>query len=34
MTKDLALMTTLANPVTETSEGFIRAIRETLEAML
>ena len=34
MTKDLALMTTLENPVVETSEGFIKAIRETLEKML
>lgn len=34
MTKDLALMTTLKNPVVETSEGFIKAVRETLEKML
>ena len=34
MTKDLALMTTLENPVVETSEGFIKAIREMLEKML
>lgn len=34
MTKDLALMTTLENPVVETSECFIKAIRETLEKML
>ncbi len=34
MTRDLALMTTLENPVVETSEGFIKAIRETLEKML
>lgn len=34
MTKDLALMTMLENPVVETSEGFIKAIRETLEKML
>lgn len=34
MTKDLALMTTLKDPVVETSEGFIRAVRETLEKML
>ena len=34
MTKDLALMTTIENPTVETSEGFIKAIRKTLEAML
>ncbi|KIR02843.1 Isocitrate dehydrogenase [NADP] [Lachnospiraceae bacterium TWA4] len=34
MTKDLALMTTFENPTVETSEGFIKAIRKTLEAML
>lgn len=34
MTKDLALMTTLESPVVETSESFIKAVRETLDAML
>jgi isocitrate dehydrogenase len=34
MTKDLALMTTIENPNVETSEGFIKAIRKTLEAMM
>ncbi len=34
MTKDLALMTTIENPTVETSEGFIKAIRKTLEKML
>ena len=34
MTKDLALITTNPNPVVLNSEGFIRAIRETLEMML
>ncbi len=34
MTKDLALITTNPNPVVLDSEGFIRAIRETLEMML
>jgi isocitrate dehydrogenase len=34
MTKDLALMTSLENPVVETSEGFIKAIRKTLEGLL
>ena len=32
MTKDLALITILENPVVETSEGFIKAVRERLEA--
>lgn len=34
MTKDLALITTLENPTVLSSEGFIKAIRETLEGML
>ena len=34
MTKDLALITTLENPVVLSSEGFIKEIRKTLEAML
>ncbi len=34
MTKDLALITTLENPTVLNSEGFIKAIRETLEKML
>ena len=34
MTKDLALITTLPNPVVLNSENFIKAIRETLEKML
>ena len=34
MTKDLALMTSLENPVVETSEGFIQAVRQTLETLL
>ena len=34
MTKDLALITTLDNPTVLNSEGFIKAIRETLEGML
>jgi isocitrate dehydrogenase len=34
MTKDLALITTLENPTALSSEGFIKAIRETLESML
>ncbi len=33
MTKDLALITTLENVTSLSSEGFIKAIRETLEAM-
>lgn len=33
MTKDLALITTLENPTVLNSEGFIKAIRETLEGM-
>ena len=34
MTKDLALITTIENPVVLSSEGFIKAIREELEAIL
>ena len=34
MTKDLALITTLPNPDVVNSEGFIKAIRATLEKML
>lgn len=34
MTKDLALITTIENPVILNSEGFIKAIRTTLEEML
>ncbi len=34
MTKDLALITTLSNPVVLNSENFIKAIRTTLEGML
>ncbi len=34
MTKDLALITTIPNPTVLSSEGFIKAIRETLEASL
>jgi len=34
MTKDLALITSLENPTVLTSEGFIKAIRETLEGLL
>lgn len=34
MTKDLALITTFENPIVLNSENFIKAIRETLEAML
>ena len=34
MTKDLALMTTIANPTVLSSEGFIKAVRETLEGLL
>ena len=34
MTKDLALITTLENPTVVNSEGFIKAIRKTLEASL
>lgn len=34
MTKDLALITTIKNPVALNSEDFIKAIRTTLEAML
>ncbi|MBQ3061396.1 MAG: NADP-dependent isocitrate dehydrogenase [Lachnospiraceae bacterium] len=34
MTKDLALITTIANPTVVNSEGFIKAIRKTLETLL
>ena len=34
MTKDLALITTIENPVVLNSEGFIKAIREALEGLL
>ena len=34
MTKDLALMTTIPNPTVLSSEGFIKAVRETLEDLL
>ncbi|MBR1567880.1 MAG: NADP-dependent isocitrate dehydrogenase [Lachnospiraceae bacterium] len=34
MTKDLALITSLENPTSLSSEGFIKAIRETLDAKL
>jgi isocitrate dehydrogenase len=34
MTKDLALITTIPNPEVLNSEGFIRAIRKTLEELL
>ena len=34
MTKDLALITTLPNPVVLSSEGFIKEIRKTLEELL
>ncbi len=34
MTKDLALITSLENPTPLSSEGFIKAIRETLDAKL
>ena len=34
MTKDLALITTLEHPTVLNSEGFIKAIRETLEGLL
>ena len=34
MTKDLALITSIENPVVLSSEGFIKAIRETLEGLL
>lgn len=33
MTKDLALITTIENPIVLNSENFIKAIRETLEGM-
>ncbi len=34
MTKDLALITSIENPTVLSSEGFIKAIRETLEELL
>ena len=34
MTKDLALITLIENPTVLSSEGFIKAIRETLEGLL
>ena len=34
MTKDLALITTIENPVVLNSENFIKEIRKTLEKML
>ncbi len=34
MTKDLALITTLDNPVTLNTENFIKAVRETLDTLL
>lgn len=34
MTKDLALITTIPNPVVLNSENFIKAVRENLEKML
>ena len=34
MTKDLVLLTTLTDVTELTSEGFIKAIRENLEAMM
>lgn len=34
MTKDLALITSLPNPTVLSSEGFIKAVRETLEGLL
>lgn len=34
MTKDLALITTLGNPVTLNTQGFIKAVKETLESLL
>ena len=34
MTKDLALITSIQNPTVLNSEGFIKAIREELEASL
>ena len=34
MTKDLALITTLQNPVVLSSEGFIKEVRKTLEELL
>lgn len=34
MTKDLALITTISNPVVLNSEDFIKAISSTLEGML
>ena len=34
MTKDLAIITTLPNPVTCNTEGFIKEIRKTLDSIL
>ena len=34
MTKDLALITTLENPVTLNTQDFIKAIRTTLESLI
>ena len=34
MTKDLAILTTFENPTVVNSEGFIKAVRKTLEEML
>ena len=34
MTKDLALITTMENPVTLNTQGFIKAVKETLESLL
>ncbi|MFR2511196.1 MAG: NADP-dependent isocitrate dehydrogenase, partial [Lachnospira eligens] len=34
MTKDLALITTMENPVTLNTQDFISAIRQTLEGLL
>ena len=34
MTKDLALITSIENPTVLSSEGFIKAVRETLEGLL
>ena len=34
MTKDLALITTLGNPVTLNTQSFIKAVKETLESLL
>ena len=34
MTKDLALITTLDNPVTLNTQDFIKAVRETLDELM